>query len=207
MSSQKNVKITTPQGTAIWPKLNEPDRKFQPEGVYSVRLRLPDEEAESLIARLKEVHAIEYKARCVELGKKTLKQAPMPWAQSTNWDQDSESQVPVEGSTDFKFSLKAKVTTKAGKSWDQRPVLLDARLNPIPEDADPIGGGSSIRISCEVYPWYTASLGFGISLRLRAVQVLELKTYKGDVDHGFDVQDGYEAIQKTASESDASGDF
>lgn len=205
--SDKNVKVTTPKGTAIWPKLNEPDRKFQPEGVYSVRLRLPDDQAEGLIASLTQAHAAAYKDRCVQEGKKNLKQAPMPWSEATDWDSDSETRVAVPGFTDFKFSLKAKVTTKAGKSWEQRPALFDAKLQPMPEDADPVGGGSVIRISAEVYPWYTASLGFGISLRPRAVQVLELKTYGGSIDHGFTAEDGYTVSSSASSGDDSAGDF
>ena len=53
----KNPSITTPKGTAIFPKLNEPDKKFNPEGVYSLTLRLSDAEAKPLIAQLTKIHS------------------------------------------------------------------------------------------------------------------------------------------------------
>lgn len=191
--SNKNPTITTPQGTAIFPKLNEPDKKFNPEGVYSITLRLPDAEAKPLIERLTKMHDTFYKEECTKLGKKALKTGSKPWKVATDWDKETEARVEVPGFTDFSFKLKAKVTTKTGKSWEQRPALFDSRLQPLPPDGDPVGGGSIVRVNAEVYPWYTPSLGFGISLRPRGVQVLELKTYgpKDATSFGFAEEDGY----------------
>lgn len=201
----KSVKITTPTGTAVWPKLNEPDRKFQPEGVYEVKLRLPENEAEALIEKIMDVHASAYREACSAQGKKALKKAPVPWGPAEQWNSDTETKEELPGFIDFKFKMKAKVTSRSGKSWEQRPALFDAQLNPIPEDSDPIGGGSVIRISAEVYPWHAASMGFGISLRPKAVQVIELKTYSGsNDDHGFDKKDGFTV--KSSSPFDDEGD-
>lgn len=191
MSTSKSPKIVTPKGIAIWPKLNEPDRKFQPEGVYTTKLRVPVDEAQDFIDKLNAMHSEAYRHECVKNNRKSLKQAPMPWATATDWDKENEVRVDVDDAIDFKFSMKAKVTTKAGKSWEQRPAIFDAKLNPMPADADHIGGGSVIRISAELYAWYSASLGFGITLRPRAVQVIELKSYSGSGDHGFDAEDGF----------------
>lgn len=201
--SSKNPTITTPQGIAIFPKLNEPDKKFNPEGVYSVTLRLSDEEAKPMLATLNKMHAQFYKDECQKLGKKTLKQGAMPWKTATNWDKETESRVDVPGFMDFTFKLKAKVTTKAGKSWEQRPALFDARLQPLPADADPVGGGSVIRVNAEVFAWYTPALGFGISLRPRGVQVLEMMTYgpKDATSFGFAEEDGYTFISSASNES------
>lgn len=194
MSAKRNPSITTPKGTAIFPKLNEPDKKFNPEGVYSVTLRLTDEEAKPLIAILTEMHDRFLYEEAKKLGKKNLKTGVKPWKVATDWDKDTETRVEVPGFTDFTFKLKAKVTTKSGKSWEQRPQLFDAKLQPLPVDSDPVGGGSVIRVNAEVYPWYTASLGFGISLRPRGVQVLDLKTYgpRDATSFGFEAdEDGY----------------
>lgn len=208
----RNISVTTPKGTAIWPRLNEPDRKFQPEGVYSVRLRLDEDDAAPFQTKLSKLVEELYKEECLKQGKKSLKRAPMPWGPATDYDKDTESKVEVDG-VEFKFSMKAEVTTRAGKKWSQRPALFDAKLNPLPEDADNIGGGSIIRVSAEVYPWYTASLGFGISLRPRAVQVIELKAGGSSMDPtalGFEAEDGYTTVASAASsfgDDDSDGDF
>ena len=213
----KNETVVTPKGTAIFPTLNEPDKKFNPEGTYKVTLRLTEEEAAPLIAKLTKIHSEAQAVELKKLGKKNIKLAPMPWADATNYDKETETKVPVDGFVDFKFSLKAVVKTKAGKSWEQRPALFDAKLNPIPVDSDKVGGGSVIRVNAEVYPWFSASLGFGISLRCRSVQVLELKTYgsKDATSFGFSAEDGYEtegesnpfASKEQAAVGDGSPDF
>lgn len=205
----KNPTFTTPQGIAIFPKLNEPDKKFNPEGVFSVTLRLSDTEAKPLIASLTKMHGDFYTAECKKLGKKALKQCPMPWKTATDWDKDTETRVEVPGFVDFTFKLKAKVTTKTGKSWEQRPALFDSRLQPLPADGDPVGGGSVIRVNAEVYPWFTPSLGFGISLRPRGVQVIELKTYgpKGADSFGFSEEDGYTFVASSNNAAAAAKAF
>jgi hypothetical protein len=219
--SSKLPTITTPKGIAIFPKLNEPDKKFNPEGVYSVTLRLPDAEAKTLIATLTKIHDAALAEEAKKLGKKNLKAGAKPWKTATDWDKDNETRVEVPGFVDFSFKLKAKVTTKSGKSWEQRPALFDARLQPLPTDADPVGGGSTIRVNFEVYPWYTASLGFGISLRPRGVQVIDLKTYGprdagsfgfAAEEDGYTFQGGGGAAGMTDSSqatdgSDEDGDF
>jgi hypothetical protein len=199
------LNLTTPKGTAIWPKLNEPDRKFQPEGVYSVRLRLPDSDAEDFLDQLKRIVEESYEFECKKQGKAKLKRAPEPWGVAQDYDSDKEEKIDLEGFTEIRFNMKAEVSTRSGKKWTQRPALFDARLNPLPEDSEPIGGGSVIRISAEVYPWYTASLGFGVSLRPRGVQVLDLKSSGSSSPEslGFEKEDGYESPTLSSVTQDA----
>ena len=206
MSTKRNPSFTTPKGVAVFPKLNEPDKKFNPEGVYSVTLRLPDDEAKPLIEKLSTMHDEMLAEQAKSLGKKNLKTGAKPWKTASNWDKDTETRVDVPGFTDFTFKLKAKVTTKRGQTWGQRPALFDSKLQPLPIDSDPIGGGSVIRVNAEVYPWYTASLGFGISLRPRGVQVLDLKTYgpKDATSFGFEADKNGYAFTGTTSNTTAS---
>jgi hypothetical protein len=208
--SSKNHSVTSPKGTAIWPRLNEPDRKFQPEGVYSVRLRLEENAASDFQSKLQRIADDLYKAECIKQGKKTLKRAPLPWGPATDYDKENETRVEIEGELEFKFSMKAEVTTRAGKKWSQRPALFDAKLHPMPEDSEIIGGGSIIRVSAEIYPWYTASLGFGISLRPRAVQVIELRSggaTSNPAALGFEEEDGYTTVGASTFSDDADGDY
>jgi hypothetical protein len=69
-----------------------------------------------------------------------------------------------------------------------KPLAFDARKQPIREDAV-IGGGSTGRISVEVYNYDK-----GLSLRLKKVQVIDLKSWGGadefdEVDDGFGTSD------------------
>src|SRR5574343_431228 len=47
------VRIVTPKGDAIYPRLFTPDTKFNPDGDYKVTLAIPKDEALALIEQLK----------------------------------------------------------------------------------------------------------------------------------------------------------
>ncbi len=182
------TQIVTPKGRARWPKLNDPERKFNAKGEYMVELALEGEEAEAFKANIDQLIEHEYGAQCKREGKKSLKRANPPYKMVT--DQNGEE----TGELAFKFKMKALVETRDGRSWEQRPDLYDAKGNPMSEH---IGGGSLIRVSGEAFPWYTPALGAGISLRLAAVQVLELKHAGGGdaKSHGFQAEEGFETAE------------
>jgi len=55
-----------------------------------------------------------------------------------------------------------------------------------------IGSGSTLKMAVEVNTWFVPSQGFGYTLRLRAVQILDLIEYGGQSDFGFSYnEDGY----------------
>ena len=88
------------------------------------------------------------------------------------------------------FKLRAHVTPRTGAPFDQKPVLFDAKGNQINKE---IGDGSTIRVAFEASSFYTATVGAGLTLRLKAVQVLSLvpvdETSFGFF--GFVQEDGY----------------
>ena len=58
---KESVKGVTPAGEALFAKLIVPDTKFDPDGIYSLKLRLPDgEEADALIRRIDDVAEASY---------------------------------------------------------------------------------------------------------------------------------------------------
>lgn len=73
-----------------------------------------------------------------------------------------------------------------------KPLAFDARKQPIPEDAV-IGGGSTGRIAVEVYNYDK-----GLSLRLKKVQVIDLKSW-GGADEFDEVDDGFGSDEDEAS--------
>ena len=94
----------------------------------------------------------------------------------------------------FRFKLKAKVTPKQGDPFEQRPAIFDAKGKPLQEAK--IGGGSKVKVAYELIPYYTAIAGAGVSLRLKAVQVIDLVEFSGGASadaFGFGEEEGYEA--------------
>ena len=173
--SQKSIRITSPLGEAVWPKLNKPDTKFNKDGVYEVKLRLGEEEAKPFIETLKEI----LKEHVDATGKSKPKMAPLPWREVEDDDNNPTGQI------DFKFKLNA-VGGRGDNQFTQRPALYDSEGKIMSEE---IGGGSLIQIGAEVVPYDVASIGVGISLRLKAVKVFELKEYNRGSDN-WEFSDG-----------------
>jgi hypothetical protein len=184
MSKPKNPRYTTPTGVAQYPYLNKPDTKFNPEGEFKVNLELDADAAADICTFLDEQLATAVaKAKKENPGKK-IKEG------TAGYELNEET-----GKVTLKFKLKAKVNTKSGDSFDQKVVLFDAKGKPITSPPN-VGGGSKIKVSYEVVPYYTAIAGAGVSLRVKAVQILELVEYSGGASadaYGFGEEDGYEA--------------
>lgn len=195
---KKKLQLTTPVGTAIWPRLNEPNRRWKPEGEYTTTLKLSREEAGGFIAELDAQIEENYAAACASEKKKAVKRADPPYKMETD-DTGAET-----GNVLIKFSLKARVEPRNGEPFDQKPALCDAKRKPLNAR---IGGGSRIKVACKVNPWFTAALGAGVSLWCVAVQVLELVGPGGDMAaYGFADEDGYTSEpDDVSSEPAASG--
>lgn len=177
----KLPRYVTPKGVAQYPKLNQPDTKFNPDGDYNTKIIINGKDAAETISLLDKLYAeAQEKAKKENPGKK-IKPGPDPY--SVNEE---------TGEVTIAFKLKAKVTRKDGTSYDQKVALFDAKGKPLNEN---IGGGSVIKVSFEAFQYYTAMAGAGISLRCRAVQVIELHSYSsgGAGAFGFGEEDGYEA--------------
>lgn len=177
----KQPRYTTPKGTAKYPWLSTPDTKFNPDGDYKVTLVVPVQEADTIMSFLDEqLAASQAQATKANPGKK-IKVADAPYKI------DEEN-----GNVEINFKLKARVNMQNGDSFEQRPALFDAKGKPL-TDVN-VGGGSKVKVSYECVPFYTALIGAGISLRLRAVQVIDLVEFTGGADagaYGFEEEDGY----------------
>lgn len=194
MQKRKFIKFTSPIGTAVYPRLNTPDTKFDKDGVYSVDLDLTDgKPTNEFVAAIRKAADEAYKAECEKRGGKKLKRAELPIKENE------------DGGLRIKFKLKAKAGNEE-RSWAQKPMLFDAQGNPL-QNPPNVGSGSTIRVSFELVPYFTAMVGAGVSLRMKAVQILDLKEYTpGDSfdSYGFKATDGF--VVSSQSDSTATSD-
>jgi len=192
MTKPKNPRYVTPAGTAQYPYLTKPDTKFNPDGEYKLKLEIPADQAQDIVTFLDEQHELaQAKAKKENAGKK-IKEGNAPYEVS----EDS-------GKVVVNFKLKAKVTPKNGDPFEQRPALFDAKGKPLSTDVS-IGGGSTVKVAYEVMPYYTAIAGAGVSLRVKAVQVINLVEYSGGAGagaFGFGEEEGYEAEDTPAKQN------
>lgn len=190
----KKTKLTryvSPKGTAQYPYLTKPDTKFNPDGEYKISLELDAADASEIMSFLDEQLEKSIASAKEENKGKKIKEGDAPY--SVNDD---------TGKVTVRFKLKAKVTPKNGDPFEQKVALFDAKGTPMSAAAT-VGGGSKVKVAYEIIPYYTAIAGAGISLRLRAVQVIDLVEYSsgGAGAFGFGEEDGYEAAT-TATEDD-----
>ena len=164
-------------GEAIYPHLMKPDVRFNELGEYKVTLKIGKQDASQMVKDINQ--AIEdslAKAQKDNKGK-TVKSAPKPFKEES-------------GNVFFKFKMKASgVNKKTQEKFTQRPQLLDSKKNPISPNTS-IWGGSIMKIAYEPFPYFTPMLGAGVSLRLKAVQVIKL--VEGKSNNVFKEEDGFE---------------
>lgn len=162
------------------PYLNTPDTKFNADGDYKVTLVLDNNyETQALVASLKAIHEQAIAQAKKDNPGKKVKTATLPI--------NDEAE---EGKTHVSFKLKAHVTPRDGEPFDLKVALFDAKGNPINEK---IGDGCTIRVAFEPIPFYTATVGAGLTFRLKAVQVLSLVPFDETSFSffGFVQEDGY----------------
>jgi len=179
-----NPSFTTPAGIAQYPWLVTPDTKFDADGVFKVNLELNAADAQEMINLLDEQYERSMAKAKKDNPSKKIKAGPSPY----EVDEDA-------GKVTFKFKTKAKVKLRSGDTFDQKIALFDAKGKPL-SDPPNVGGGSKIKVSFQVAPYYTATVGAGLSLRMKAVQILKLVEFTGGSNassYGFKQEDGYEA--------------
>lgn len=174
MNKQHNQKLilTTPTGTAVYPWLNTADTEFDAGGVYHTKFKLEGADALELVSKLTAMRDV---AKSEAEGKsKTgrVKLASLPW--EINED---------DGSVTFKFKMKASGKNgQTGEEFTQKPRLYDVDKNDF---AGIVTNGSQIRVAFEPVPFANASLGVGVTLRLKAVQVVQVAAMRSRLQNAF----------------------
>ena len=192
----KQENIVTPQGVLVYPHLNKADTKFDKNGVFKSGLRLEKDSSENLIKQIDE--AIELNAANeTEKRKKSVKVAPPPYSEDE------------EGNIVFNFKLKASGVRANGVQWSQKPVLYDSKGNVFDPKDKIVWGGTTAKIAFQIAPYHVGSIGAGVSLRLKAVQILNLVTGGNDsTSFGFKEESGFVAETEEVSEEEkATSDF
>ena len=195
MAKNNNVKVVSPVGVSQYAWLTTPDTRFDETGHYKTNLIINAKEAQSLKAQIdaeikKSVALAKEKAKG-----KAIKEAPRPY-------EDELIDGKASGNVIIKFKTKAKIIAKDGKVIPNRVALFDSAGKPM-IDAN-VWSGSEMKVSAELIPYYTAMAGAGVSMRLRACQIVKLveggsSNAKG---YGFEsVKDGYEQPEAVAEEN------
>jgi hypothetical protein len=196
------AKVTTPAGVLIWPKLAAPD-EYKGKKTYSAKIRLNEEDSQALIAKIEAELAKFWPIAKAELEEKlaeakTGKQKAEAKKALEEMKEAEKSYKPAyddegneTGEYEFNFKMPDHFVGKDKKPVFMRPDVFDSLGKPlkvVPE----IWGGTKAVVAGELRP-YNMPIGVGISLRLKAVQILELASAGGSRDagsYGFGAQEG-----------------
>lgn len=183
-------KIIQVRGTASFPRLNEPDTKFDAAGVFNTKLILSAEAAAPLVARFDQMRDAEV-SRQAELsnGKKpVVNDHPL----NPEYDEDGAE----TGNWVLSCRMKASgISKKTGKAWSRQLPLFDSKGSPT---SVRITGGSDIICAIEPISYGVAGkekgkpiVTCGVSLRLEAVQLIQTSGGSRDAGgYGFGQHEG-----------------
>lgn len=191
----KNILVL--EGNALWAKVFEPDTKFNPLGDYSINIQMPVADAAAMSEQLEAIVQAKFNEAIKEDPrlKNTLSTSDVC---QPVFDRETGDDT---GLVEFKFKLKAKVQKRDGTYYEQQPAVLDAKKTPLSKDVL-IGNGSKVKVAFEPIPYVMGSTKkAGVSLRLKAVQVIDLVEYGNNAASVFDEEDGYVAPDTPAASS------
>lgn len=180
---KRNERFVSPKGRFVYPWLTTPDTKFDADGVYRLKLAVPATEAAGLVDMLSEKQQNHLKTNKAKVRKEG----------SCPWELDEETNEYL-----FSFKMKAVVTPKNSDPFTQRPAIFDASGQPCRDLK--IGGGTVGKVSFEIIPYANKMIGAGLSLRLKAVQIIDLVEYgQQDADsYGFGEEEGFTSDSQTS---------
>jgi translation elongation factor EF-Ts len=186
-------------GKAMWAKVFEPDTHFDPDGVYTVDVMVPETEAAELCEQLDEVVNTHHTKVVKEQPKlKAVLSTAKPYQPEVDDDGNPT------GNLRFRAKMKAVVKSRDGKTFNMNPIVVDSKRNPLTKDTL-IGNGSVIKVAVEPAPYMMQSTkSVGVSLRLKAVQVIDLVQYSAGANI-FDEEDGF--VSSAVAKDDATDVF
>ncbi|MFN3582803.1 hypothetical protein [Phenylobacterium sp.] len=216
MSKNKKLpEIVTAKGIAVYPKLNEPDTKYNKEGVYEVKLTFEsadDPAVQAMVKRIEQERDTFFDAKVAELkgeGKgaaaKQLKKADILKPELDKETGDETGRVYI------KAKMSASGTREDGTKWTQKPNYFSASGKQL-KNPPRIGGGSVLKLGVALKPYVIeSSKEVGVTLRLKAVQIISLVSggSRSFESYGFQAEDGDEIddaeFDANTSDDDAAG--
>lgn len=205
------VRFMTPLGTLVYPKLNKPD-EYKGKKTWQAPIKVDREEAADLLAKYDELYEkawedaqAEAKERLANAktgtDKQKAKKALDALSQAAKAYQDV---LDDDGNETGEVLLNVKMNAeveKDGKVRQLKPDFFDAK-GKVLKVAPNIWGGTKVYISGQFNP-YSSTTGVGVSLRLNALQIIELSngSSRDAAGYGFGSQEGgYSASEEDENE-------
>lgn len=188
------IKLNTPVGIGQYAYLETPDFEYNDAGDWKVKLFMDptNDDVKTMMATMDDLmeKAMPY---FLSLAKTTkAKKAVIP-SENTPYYFETDDEDEPTGRIFINPKSLASGKTKEDETWKRKMPIFDAQGIRITEKLN-IGSGTKMRVSLNLRAYFNAKLGVGISVRLVAVQIIDLKQFGGGVqtaeDAGFGVVEG-----------------
>ena len=200
----QRLRLYTPKGIAVFPRLTEPDFKYNAAGVYQLRLRMTVEEGQETMDLLDKMADDKFAEVVAENGGKTFK---IVKGKKTEFERNDPYNLVLDddgnptGEVEFRFKMFATVKDrKTGAERKQKPTLVDGKGKEI-KGKIAVYGGSILKVNFTPVT-YSQTIGIGVTCYLNAVQIIRLVS-GGSGNHGFEADD--EAEYEYEDDSSGSG--
>jgi hypothetical protein len=197
MANAIKISGKTPEGLAMYPKVNTRIDDFKNKKRYVIQLEIPNKkDEEELIAQIKKVYT-DFQALPENKGKEWRAKG----RERLGFKKNKET-----GKTLFTFWTYAFYTDKKTKEEVQKKVPINNKYGQR-IDMTEIGNGSKIKICFEMGPYYEGEDGNGVSLYLKEIIVKELVEYGGGSSAFADEFEEYDGGSSDDSFPDDDDDF
>jgi hypothetical protein len=162
LKSRTKHQIIKAKGTARYPHVTEPYKKFEPEfGVYTCDVIVDKEQADAIKATLRPLYEQELQEAQQEKPGKKLTQREFPIEE-------------VDGGFLVKTKMEGGGRLKStGETYHRSMPLYDSKAQPIKDDVQ-VWSGSEVVVAFRPSFYNSPAIGFGVTFKLEAVQVLKL---------------------------------
>lgn len=184
--------FVSPKGEAKFPYLNTPD-EYNGKKSYKVDLLYApgDAAVDALVEKLEAIRD-EFIADAIKADPKKKK----GWSTAPVLQEELDKEGDETGRMFLRFKMNAEIKNeKSGKVTKLKPTLFDAK--GAKTDVE-VWGGSILKIAFEAVPYAMgSSKTFGVSLRMNAVQVIELRSgsARDASGFGFEEEEGYDSSE------------
>ena len=192
MAKTEYTKLVTKAGEALYAHLREPEVYEGKELGYSIQLKLSKEDTDELMAKLEAELEKAKSEMKLKAGRKWSKEPFMGF------------KTDKDGDIVFKFKASTTIHTRSGEELPRTIAVFDAAGKPI--KGDNIGNGSIVKVAATIIPFHVSNAVNGLSLRLNAVQVLNLVEYGqggSAKSYGFGEEEGYVCEENVVSADEA----
>lgn len=173
----KPQQITTPTGEALFAHVKSTEIILGKDtGKYTVMLKLKPADADALKEKIAAAWESFKKSDDCK-GKKFGKTEP-----SLGIKEYKDEEY-------FKFSTNKTIKCRNGETFENHVALFDAMGKSAGASIKEIGNGSKIRVACDLIPFYMTKDIHGVSLRLKAIQIFDLKEYGDAQSFGFEADE------------------